>query len=100
MNIRSTHTYLELVVSCSLIQTEREPLGIRNPLVIHEELFVSTIGFVTTTPVLFAAPLIVLVTLKPISISDSNVGGASKERHLPFLVEMILTFYGIMSIIA
>jgi hypothetical protein len=98
MNIRSTCKYLKLVVSCSLIWTEQEPLGIHNPLVIRKEVFVSAIGFLAATPVLFVAPLIFLVTLNP--ISDSNVGGASKEQRLPFLIEMILTFYSIMSIIA
>jgi hypothetical protein len=56
---------------------EQVPLGIHNPLVLHEEVFTSAIGFIPTTPVLFVAPLIFLATLNP--ISDSNVGGASKE---------------------
>ncbi len=77
MNIRSTCTYLGLVVSRSFIQMEQKPLGIPNPLVIHKEVFASTIGFIAATPFLFVAPLIVLVTLNP--ISDSNVGGATKE---------------------
>jgi hypothetical protein len=66
--------------------------------VIREEVFSSTIGFVAAAPVLFVAPLIFLASLNP--TSDSNVGGASKEWQLPFLVEMILTSYGVMSIIA
>jgi hypothetical protein len=77
MNIRSTCTYLKLVVSCSLIRTKREPLGIHNQLMIREEVFASAIGFVATTPVLFVAPLIVIATLNP--MSDLNVGGSSKE---------------------
>jgi hypothetical protein len=56
---------------------EQEQLSIHNPLVICEEVFPSTIGFVAATPVLVVAPLIFLVTLDP--ISDSNVGGAPKE---------------------
>jgi hypothetical protein len=98
MNIRSTCKYLKLVVSPRLIWTEREPLSVHDPLVIRKEVFASAIGFVAANPDLFVAPLIFLATLNP--ISDSNVGGASKEGRLPFLVEMILTFYGIMSIIA
>jgi hypothetical protein len=66
--------------------------------VIRKEVFAPAIGFVAATPVLYVTLLIVLATLNP--ISNSNIDGASKERPLPFLVEMILTFYGIMSIIA
>ncbi len=77
MNIRGKRTYLKLVVSCSFIRTEQQPLGVRDQLVIRKEVFESAIGFVATTPVLFVAPLIVLATLNP--MSDLNVGGASKE---------------------
>jgi hypothetical protein len=77
---------------------EQEPLGVCNPLVIRKEVFTSAIGFVAATPVLFVTLLIFLAALNP--ISNSNVGRASKEQQLPFLLEMILTFYGIMSIIA
>jgi hypothetical protein len=57
---------------------EQKPLGICNPLVIHEEVFASAIGFVAATPVLFVTPLIILTTLNP--MSDLNVSGASKEQ--------------------
>jgi hypothetical protein len=66
--------------------------------VIREKVFAFAIGFVAATPVLVVAPLIVRATLNP--ISDLNVNGASKEQQTLFLVEMILTFYGIMNIIA
>ncbi len=37
------------------------------------------------------------MTLDP--ISDPNVGSAYKERDLPILVEVLLTFHGIITII-
>jgi hypothetical protein len=77
MNKRSISTYLELAVSHRLVRTKQEPLGIRNLLVIGKEMFMSTIGFVAATPVLFVAPFTFLMTLNP--VSDQSVDGASKE---------------------
>jgi hypothetical protein len=79
-----------------------EPLEVRNPLGICKEVFASTSGFNTATPASIVAPHVValfvlLVTLK--LIPDLNVGRLSKERELPILVEVILTFHGIITFI-
>jgi hypothetical protein len=81
---------------------ELEPLEVPNPLVICKEVFVSTSGFDAATPASIVAPhvvilFILLVTLDP--LPDSNVGRASKEQELPILVEVILTFHGIITFI-
>jgi hypothetical protein len=70
--------------------------------VIREEVFASTSGFGAATPAFVVAPYIVaffvlLMTLDP--IPDPNVGRASKEQELSILVEVILTFHGIIAII-
>jgi hypothetical protein len=90
------------VVPSYLFQTELEPLKVRNLLVIHKEVFASTSGFDAATPASIVAPHIValfvlLVTLNP--SPDLNVGRASKEQELPILVEVILTFHGIITFI-
>jgi hypothetical protein len=81
---------------------ELEPLKVRNPLVICMEVFASTSGFDAATPASIVAPHVValfvlLVTLDP--IPDPNVGRMSRERELPILVEVILTFHGIITFI-
>jgi hypothetical protein len=70
--------------------------------VICEEVFASTSGFGVATPAFVVAPSVVapfnfLLTLDP--IPDPNVGRAPKEQELPILVEVILTFHGIITII-
>jgi hypothetical protein len=70
--------------------------------VICEEVFTSTSGFSAATPAFVVAPykvalFILLMTLNP--IPDPNVGRASKEQELPILVEVILTFHRIITII-
>jgi hypothetical protein len=82
---------------------ELEPLEVCYPLVICKEVFASTIGFNTATPVSIVAPHVValfvlLMTLNP--IPDLNVGRGSKEQELPVLVEVILTFHDIKTLIA
>jgi hypothetical protein len=77
-------------------------MGATDPLVIWEEVFASTSGFNVATPAFIIAPHVValfvlLVTLDP--IPDPNVGRASKERKFPILVEVILTFHGIITFI-
>jgi hypothetical protein len=81
---------------------ELELLEVRNPLVIREEVFASTIGFGAATPAFVIAPyvsalFVLLMTFNP--IPDPNVGRASKEQELSIFVEIILTFRGIMTII-
>jgi hypothetical protein len=102
MNIRSICTYLELVVSSCLFWMELEPLEVRDPLVIRKEVFAPTSGFDAATPAFIVAPYVVapfnfLVTLNP--IPDPNVGRVSTERELPILIEVILTFHGIITFI-
>ncbi len=75
---------------------ELEPLKVCNPLVIRKEVFTSTSEFDAATSAFIIASFVVdlfnfLVTINP--IPDPNVGGASKERWLPMLVKVILTFY-------
>jgi hypothetical protein len=81
---------------------ELEPLEVRNPLVIRKEVFASTSLFDAATPASIIAPHVValfvlFVTLDP--IPEPNVGRASKEQELPILVEVILTFQGIITFI-
>jgi hypothetical protein len=81
---------------------ELEPLEVRYPLLIHEEVFASTSGFNDATPASIVAPHVValfvlLMTLDP--IPDPNVGRGSKEQELPVLIEVILTFHGIKTLI-
>jgi hypothetical protein len=81
---------------------ELEPLEVCYPLVIRKESFASTSGFNAATPASIVAPHVValfvlLMTLDP--IPDPNVGRVSKERELPVLVEVILTFHGIETLI-
>jgi hypothetical protein len=81
---------------------ELEPLEVHNPLVISKDVFSSTSGFDAATPASIVAPhigalFVLLVTLDP--IPDPNVGRASKEQELPILVEVILTFHGIITFI-
>jgi hypothetical protein len=91
-----------LVVPSCLFQTELEPLEAHNPLVICKEVFTSTRGFDAATPASIIAPHVValfvlLVTLNP--IPEPNVGRVSKEQELSILVEVILTFHGIITFI-
>jgi hypothetical protein len=100
MKKRSICTYLELTVPSCLFWTELEPLKVRNPLVICKEAFASTSGFNAATPAFIVAPYLVvpfnfLVTLNP--IPNPMVGRAPKERELPILVKIILTFHGIIT---
>jgi hypothetical protein len=79
-----------------------ESLKVRNALGIHKEVFTSTSGFDTDISASIVAPHVValfvlLMTLKP--IPDLNVGRASKEQEMPILVEVILTFHGIITFI-
>ncbi len=69
---------------------------------IREGVFASTSGFDATTPASIVAPYVValfilLTTLNP--IPDLNVGRGSKEQELLVLVEVILTFHGIETLI-
>jgi hypothetical protein len=91
-----------LAVPSHLFRTELEPLEVCNPLVIRKEVFTSTSGFGTVTSAFIVAPYVVplfalLVTLNP--IPDPNLGKASKEQELPILVEIIVTFHGIITVI-
>jgi hypothetical protein len=81
---------------------ELEPFKVCYPLVIHKEVFTSTSGFDAATPASIVAPhvvalFIVLMTLDP--IPDLNVGRGSKEQELSVLLEVILTFHGIETLI-
>jgi hypothetical protein len=96
------HTYLKLAVPSCIFRTELEPLEIRYLLEIRKEGFAFTSGFNTATPASIVAPhvvalFILLMTLDP--IPDPNVGRGSKEQELPVLVEVILTFHGIETLI-
>ncbi len=81
---------------------ELDPLKVCDTLVIRKEVFVSASGFNAATPAFIITPYVVvpfnfLVTLD--LIPDPNVGRASKEQELPFLVEVLLTFHGIITFI-
>ena len=81
---------------------ELEPLEVRNSLVIRKEVFTSTSEFDAATSAFISASFVVdlfnfLVTINP--IPDPNLGKASKEQELPILVEIIVTFHGIITVI-